>query len=143
MIQNLSLPDDYLLGFSLKPPAWARKAAAETKKAVTVNLAVAKKELTPGRDLRRVAAGAAMVVTGPIAGAVLASKILTKSDVAAVKKAVTVNTANIVKAAKKVSMNKIVDAFTPDVVLPPEEEGGIKKLLPLLAAGGAGLLFLL
>lgn len=152
MILNMSLPqNEPLLGFSLKPPKWARQAAGAVVHSAAVNLAVVKKDvvkpvqkaLTPGRDVRRAAAAVGMVAFGPVVGAIAATKILTKSDVSAVKKAVTVNSANLVKSVKKISMNKIVDSLTPDVVLPVEEESGIKKLLPLIAAGGAGLLFLL
>lgn len=134
MNQNLSLPVE--IGFSLKPPKFVRKAAGAVVHSTAVNISNVKKAVTSD-TARRIAA----VVAAPLAP-IVSVAILPKKDKEKLVHAVKVNTANVVKAAKKVSMNKIVDAFTPDVIL-PEEESGFKKMLPLLAAGGAGLLLLL
>jgi len=60
--------------------------------------------------------------------------------------AVKVNAKNAVKAAKKISMNKIVDSLTPETGAGIPETpagGGIMKYLPIVAAGIGALTLLM
>jgi hypothetical protein len=60
--------------------------------------------------------------------------------------AIKVNTTNAVKAAKKISMNKIIDAMPTSgagVTDPAAGESGISKYLPIIAAGVGALTLLM
>ena len=131
-----TLSDNYAgLGLSLRPPKWARKAAGAVIHSAAVNVQSVKKAaaaavVTTKKNLTDLAITADKVIS-VTPGGIVADVIMDKEN--PVVNAVKVNAENLVKSAKKISMNKIVDSLTPGAQT--ETGGGLLKWLPVAAAG--------
>jgi hypothetical protein len=119
--------------------SWISELAKSAKHSIDVNVSVAKKALTPGRDVRRAAALVSTPFVGP-----LSYFLLSEDDKKKIKHSVAVNTSNLQKTVKSVSLNKIVDGMTATPILPEDSGAGdLIKWLPLVAAGVGAITLLM
>jgi hypothetical protein len=138
------------LGWSLKPPSWLTSAAKSVAnvgspvpvvssavktavEGVSNTLAKVNDNSTTMKVIETATVAAIPGIGIPLAAAMIANNAKAKGSIV---NAVKVNADNLVKAAKKVSMNKIIDSLTPGVILPDDQQPStLQKILPWAAAG--------
>ena len=108
---------EYELGYSLKPPKWLRKAAKKVAHSVSVNAKNAYKGVNKVIDVTPVGIAWDLV----------------QGNKTWATNAIKVNAKNAKKALKKISMNKLVDKFTPEIPIDASQytESPLKKYAPI------------